>query len=236
MRPNLRTLWIFALSALLSSPLAAQAGDLVVGNLDQGNTPSNYDTINPFIAGVHPGYTAAQEFTTGATGTSLDKVFASLGNYDPGDGTFALTASLVLDNRTTPTGAVQTTFSFNVASIPGSGLAVVEFDPTSSVSLTANTGYWFVLTANSDDGSGSTDWQWTTSTDHSGPGTLPRFANNFAGTDPNQWNVFPDEPFMIQVNSTVGPVVPEPTSWVLGGIGLAGMLMVTRLTRSRRAA
>ena len=168
-----------------------------------------------------------------------------MGGYDVGDGTFKLTAQLFANDPTTnlPTGALLTTFTFNPATIPpppnGADLptfANVELDPTSTVSLDATKGYWVVLSGSSDDGSGSTYWQWTTSNIHTGPGGLPHFANMSGG----QWNgPFPapgldNEPYMIQVNGL--SAVPEPASWVLGCTAFTAMLGASRWSRSRRQA
>jgi hypothetical protein len=227
---------------------AARAEDVLVGNLDQGVPPLAggpfYDVILSPVAGDPlSGFTAAQEFTPGLAGETLTRVFVSLGGYDVGDGTFTLSAQLFANDPSTnlPTGALLTTFTFNPATIPppppGADLptfANVELDPTSTVSLDPTKGYWVVLSGSSDDGSGSTYWQWTTSNVHSGPGDLPHFANYSGG----QWNGpfpapgLPNEPYMIQVNGLAA--VPEPTSWVLGSVGFATMLVASRWSRSRR--
>jgi hypothetical protein len=229
---------------------AARAEDVLVGNLDQGIPPSMggpfYDVIQPLTPGDPlSGFTAAQEFTPGLAGETLTRIFASLGGYDVGDGTFTLTAQLfaIDPSSNLPTGTALTSFTFNPAAIPpppsGADLptfANVELDPTSAVSLDATKGYWLVLSGSSDDGSGSTLWQYAGSDTHSGPGDLPHFANMSGG----QWNgPFPlpgveNQPYMLQVNGVAA--VPEPASWVLGCIGFSGLLGLSRWTRSRRRA
>ena len=229
---------------------AARAEDVLVGNLDQGVPPSMggpfYDVIQSTVPGdPMSGFTAAQEFTPGLAGETLTRIFASLGGYDAGDGTFTLTAQLFANDLTSnlPTGTVLTSFTFNPASIPpppsGADLptfANVELDPTSTVTLDATKAYWVVLSGNSDDGSGSAYWQYAGSGTHYGPGDLPQFANYSGG----QWNGpfpadgFPNQPYMLQVNGVAA--VPEPASWVLGGVGFATILLTSRWARSRRTA
>jgi hypothetical protein len=227
---------------------AARAEDVLVGNLDQSVPPSMGGPKYNVIQSTTPGdssteFTAAQEFAPGLTGETLTRVFASLGGYDVGDGTFTLTAQLFANDPATnlPTGAILTMFTFNPATIPPppSGadqptFANVELDPTSTVSLDVTKRYWVVLSGSSDDGSGSTYWQWTTSNSHSGPGDLPHYASMSGG----QWNgPFPgpgqdNQPYMLQVNGVAA--VPEPASWVLGCTGFAALLGVSRWSRLRR--
>jgi hypothetical protein len=211
---------VLAAAILLVPSSRVRAGSLVVGNLDQPAAPSSPDTLDDT-------FSLAEEFTTGSSGTTLDHIFASLGRLDTGNaGDFTLTAQLVADSGDTPTGALLTGFTFAMASIPGTGFATVAFDPTSSVTLAANTSYWFVLSGTSSDGSGSVAWQWTDSLTSSGPGSLPNFATN--STISPGWSVSPNQPYLIQVNASV----PEPASWVLAGLGFAGL----SLARARRAA
>ena len=144
---------MLGLVAIISSS-AARAEDVLVSNLDQGIPPAMggplYDVIQPMTPGdPTSGFTAAQEFTPGLAGETLSRVFASLGGYDVGDGTFTLTAQLFANDPTTnlPTGTLLTTFTFNPATIPppptGADLptfANVELDPTSTVSLDRHQG------------------------------------------------------------------------------------------------
>jgi hypothetical protein len=203
--------------------------DLIVGNLDQA--ASGADTIVPYGAAIgQPGFTAAQEFNTGPDATSLDRIFANIGNYNSGtSGDFQLTATLLADSSGTPTGSPLVTFSFNSASIPTSGFANVEFDPIASFQLAAHTNYWFVLSGNSSDGSGGVDWRFTSSTVTYGPGSLPQFNNSFDGGA--TWNgPYTGQPYLIQVNGSV----PEPASLVLGSVGIATLLGLARLRRTCR--
>jgi hypothetical protein len=111
------------------------------------------------------------------------------------------------------------------------GFANVEFDPVGRVTLDPTRFYWFVLSGSSSDGTGSVEWQFTESTTHGGPGTLPDFASIFFDFPPAQWQVVPDSPFLIQVNGTA---VPESSSWILGSLGFAALILVSRWSGWRR--
>jgi len=207
---------------------SARAGTLVVTNL--GDSPSaTPDTIVPYDPAIGQfGFTAAQEFNTGSVATSLDNILVNIGNYYSGtNGDFQLTASLLADSGGTPTGSPLVSFTFNVAAIPTSGFANVEFDPVGSFNLTANTNYWFVLSGSSpSDGTGSVDWNYTDSTNAAGPGSLPQFNNSYDGA--MTWNgPFPGQPYLIGVNA------PEPASWALGTIGFGAVLGCACWSRRR---
>ena len=231
---------ILAVLALLSCSATARAGDLVVGNLDQPVADSIQ--ILPYFSqfSVVPGETVAQQFQTGPTQTtSLDMIFVSLGNLDPGtDGTFRLRPTWWRTTATFPRARSLTTFTYDPGAIPTSGFNEVRFDPTSSVTLNAGTKYWFVIAGTYTNPTAFDDWgsasiQYTFSTDHSGPGNLGFFNDSNDGG--STWNLDPNagqgvnEPFLIQVN------VPEPASWVLGSIGFSCMLVISRRMRFRRA-
>jgi hypothetical protein len=220
--------WLLTMVALwgVVAFQSARAGSLVVSNLDQ--TPDGADFIMPYDPAIaQPGFTAAQEFTTGGTATSLDRILVNIGNYYSGtNGDFQLSATLQMDSSGTP-GSQLDTFTFNVAAIPTSGFANIEFDPVTPFTLAANTNYWFVLSGSSpSDGTGGVNWNWTDSTTTTGPGSLPQYNNSYdAG---NTWNgPFSGSPYLMGVN------VPEPAGWVLGSIGFAAVLGLARRFRAR---
>jgi len=223
-QPRLFTL-LFLLPLTAATPIATRAGELIVSNLYQASSPPQSNTIAPLSAGGQNGYAAAQEFTTSEAATPLDGIIASLGHYNAGDGTFKLYATLVADNNASPTGQILTTFSVDPSSFSTSGFQNILFRPLSSVNLAGDTAYWFVLSAASDNGSGSMNWEWTNSTVTHGQGTLP----NTAGLDSSGWTVFSNEPFLIQAGGTV----PEPASWILilMSTGVAGLKLLDRLSR-----
>ncbi len=229
--------WVLAMVVMFEvvSHQSALGGSLVVGNLNQGAAPPPYDFIMPYDPSIaQPGFTAAQEFNTGSAATSLDRIFANIGNYYSGtNGDFQLSATLMGDSSGTPSGTLVT-FSFNVAAIPTSGYANVEFDPTSSFNLAANTNYWFVLSGSSpSDGTGGVNWVYTNSTNTYGPGSLPNFNNSYDGG--MTWNgpFGGGQPYLIQVNGLYA--VPEPSTGFLASIGL-GAVGLLRLRRRDVAA
>jgi hypothetical protein len=154
-----------------------------------------------------------QEFTTGSQSVELGTVIVPLGDAT---GTFTPFAELLTDNSNSPGSTALT--NFTVPSI-GTSVADLTLTPTSSVLLSANTSYWFVLGAT---GSGifSYKWQFTNTADP----YLPNFA--YTRNDGLSWTTFVGAPFLIQVNS-----VPEPSSFVLSGLASIigfGALMVCR--------
>ena len=237
MRMPVRLFTMIVLVGAMITPAPSRAGGLVVGNLNQ--TPDTTDPqlqILPYIAGfASPGLTAAQQFTTGPDATSIDRVFASLGNLDTGTNhSFALQASLYSDNSNAIPGSLLATFTYNQATIPTSGFANVEFD-TSPITLSASTNYWFVLQGTYSnpqptDDFGSVTWQYTlaSGSDVYGPGLLPETNQTFNDTWTIADNIpFPNEPFLIQVG------VPEPSSWVLGSIAILSVITASRWARPR---
>jgi hypothetical protein len=173
-----------------------------------------------------------QQFTTGIS-ANLVSIRTSLGEFDGGlNQGFSVTAQLfVVDsaNSTPDMGTLLGTLK-QVGSIPsGAGnFANVEFDPAGSISLDKSKFYWFVLSGVGDN-TGSASWQFTESTTHSGPGTLPNFA--FFDSISQTWTETPDAPFLTEVN---GSAVPEPGSLILGCVGISSVILAAR--RRRRAA
>ncbi len=222
---------IIAFWGLATSPFTAHASQVLVGNLDQP-----VSSFSPSI--IDPADTWAQEFTTG-TSANLQSIIASLGNINLGNnGDFTLTAQLFsVTSAITPPDPTMgatlldtLTLNGGMASIPTSGFGNVEFDPSVTIGLVSTQYYWFVLSGSSSDGSGSVQWQFTDSTSHSGPGTLPNYG--FLPTAP-PWLVLGGSPFLIQVN---GASIPEPSSMILGCIGISTVLFAGRWSRSRRGS
>jgi len=120
----------------------------------------------------------AQEFVAAASSVTLADVVAALGNAS---GSFIASAELVADNGGLPGNTVVTTFT--VPSLAATSPVDVMFTPGSSVILSANTDYWFVLSAS---GTGSYQWDFTDTLNSSLPNwrapSLGRLANASAGT------------------------------------------------------
>ena len=236
MRTLLRILAMTVLVGAVAAPTASRAGGVIVGNL--GQPPDTSDPAFQILANFptlgSPGVTAAQQFTTGSSPTSIDRIFASLGDFDAGtNGTFALFAQLFSDDSSHKIpGVLLATFSYKAGSIPTSGFANVEFD-TSPISLSAATNYWLVLGAtynNPKAGNdfGSVTWQYTLSTTTYGPGSLPGTNQSSDGTKWSAGDFQPNEPFLIQAGG-----VPEPSSLVLGSIAILTVFAASRWVRPR---
>ena len=170
---------LIVLVVLGSCTLSARASQVIVGNLSATPDPvASPSVIDPFDFW-------AQEFTSGVAAT-LQNIDASLGNFSAGNnGDFVLTAPLFQvpgPTNTPDQGTLIATLTQNGV-IPTSGYANVEFDASSSVALSPNLSYWFVLSATSSDKSGQVDWQFTDgdTTSVIGPGSL----SNAAVLSPN---------------------------------------------------
>ena len=223
----LRRSAVSALFVAISAVTAARGDSLLVGNLADASAGS--DTIDPNAS-------RAQGFMTGNRAWNLTSIDAVLGGFSAG-GTFDASATLVgsttdsngkdVPDLSNPLG----TFTFPTV---GASFTTLNFTPTTSIVLQANTEYWFVLQATSANASGF-DWQTTNDTtlDPGSEGTLTSFA---AMIPPGSgiWYSQPNQPYLIGINGTpVVASVPEPSSWIMGGLGVS---CVFALVRRRTAA
>jgi hypothetical protein len=223
---------MIAVWGIAASPVGAHAGQVVVGNLNQPPGQLSPSQIDPEDFW-------AEEFTTGGGSYTLTHILASLGGFDRGNnGDFTLTAQLfaVTSQSETPDqGTLVATLTQN-GSVPTNGFANVEFDSPSGVTLSPSLSYWFVLSGSSSDGTGAAQWQFTDNPappNSYGPGSLPNFARITVSSGP--WTAFPDFPFLVEVDAA-GTAVPEPSSAVLGGFGLAFVFALRGLVKLRRNA
>lgn len=217
---------VIALFVAISSVTAARGDSLLVGNLSAA--PASSDTIDADDA-------RAQGFMTGGRDWNLTSIEAVLGGL--GTGTFAASATLVASTTNTfgekvPDLATPlATFTFPTVD---TSFSTVSFAPTTSFILKANTNYWFVLQATLANAA-LFDWQYTSSTvvDPGSEGSLTSAAATIppgSGT----WRSQANQPYLIGINGTpVVAVVPEPSSWILSGIGVS---CVYALIRRRTAA
>ena len=221
MRSNL-TRWVCAVAvAMLFNVRPANAG-IIVSNIS--DTSNGHATI--FAAGPPQEY--AQEFTTGSQSVALGTVIALVGDAT---GTFNPSAELVTDNNGQPGSTVVTTFT--VPTIPtGTTLQDETFTPNSSATLSANTSYWFILSATGTDASALYRWGFTDSTSSTGSGSIGMIGvseNNGAS-----WTVHPLSfgPQMLQVNSATASV-PEPTSLILMALAAPAIAYGCLISRRR---
>lgn len=160
----------------------------------------------------------AQEFLTGSSSELLSSIIVPLGDAS---GSFTAGAQLVNNNSGLPGSTVLT--GFTVPMIPTGSPTDLTFTPMSSVTLAANTDYWFILAAA---GSGG-DYQWPYTN------TLSASFLNYAVSENSgaTWTVgAPPGPFLLE--ATAPSPVPEPSSLVLVTCGFLTFAVV--LSRRRR--
>ena len=229
-------LWpALAFLALLAYPLTANAGSVVlVDNLYELSNPGNLASAAASPSGFYS--TLGQEFTVNTSAT-LQNIIVNLGNlYLGNSGDMVITAQLYsVPSASTPPDVTMgatliDTLTLNPSTpIPTSGFSNVEYDPMGTDVLSPGTNYWFTITATSASGdtSGMVSWQYTLDNSYSGPGSLPNYATYDGG-----WSVGSGSPNLIQVNGIQS--VPEPSSWILGGIGFSTMVLAGRKLNGRR--
>ena len=152
------------------------------------------------------------------------------------DGDFPIVAQLISVTAigdTPDMGTVVDTLTLNggLSSIPCSGFANVEFDPTKTDTLSSSLFYYFVLGQPGGPSLGSFYWNYTLSTTVDGTGTLPGTASTL-GSESGPWTQVPGAPSLIQIN---GAAVPEPSSWILGSMGFLAVVLAGRSLKRRRA-
>ena len=144
---------------------------------------------------------------TGSQSVQLGSVIADLG---AASGSFTASAELVANNAGVPGSTVLTTFTVPSISTAYSDLT---FTPTSSVMLSANTEYWFVLLAG---GTGSYKWEYTNTNSLS----FPDYAKSNDGAT---WTLYTSGPFLTEVDSpAAASTTPEPASFLQ--VGVAGLV------------
>jgi hypothetical protein len=188
------------LFAILAAAGQSQAA-VIVSNLSATvNGTSSIDASGP-------PQEYAQQFVTGGSSFTLASIVAPVGDAT---GSFTASAELVTNNGGQPGGTVVTTFT--LPTISTGAPSDLTFTPNSSVVLSANTDYWFVLSAT---GTGGYKWNYTDANSAS----LPLYASsNDSGSS---WTVNSNGPEIIEVDS-----VPEPSSFFLSGLATIGFGLV----------
>jgi hypothetical protein len=182
------------------------------------------DTLNGTgtIYSSGPPQSYAQEFLTGNSSAVLGSIVVALGNAS---GSFTAAAQLVGDNSGLPGSTVLT--GFTVPTIPTGSPKDLTLTPTSSVTLKANTDYWLILSATGS--GGDYEWQYTNT-------LSPSFPNYALSNDSGaSWTIgTPPGPFLLEADAGAGSV-PEPSSFLLGAIGMLAFGMVVCGRRLRTA-
>jgi hypothetical protein len=211
MRSCLPKVLLGAAFALLVNAGLSYGDTVTVSNL--GATVNGTGTI--YSSGPPQSY--AQEFQTGNSNVFLSSIVVPLGDAT---GTFTASADLVANNSGLPGSTILT--SFTVPAIPTSTPTDLTFTPSSSVTLNANTDYWFVLSAS---GSGDYKWNYTNTLSTS----FPNYAvSNDSGAT---WTIgAPPGPFLLEATAAA---VPEPSSLVLEATGLLALGVVVCARRLR---
>jgi hypothetical protein len=162
----------------------------------------------------------AQEFLTGSSSVVLSSIIVPLGDAS---GSFTAGAELVNNSSGLPGSTVLT--GFTVPTIPTGSPTDLTFMPMTSVTLAANTDYWFVLAATGS--GGDYQWQYTNTLSTS----FPNYAvNSGMGTT---WAIgTPPGPFLLEATAASASAVPEPSSLVLVTCGFLTFAVV--LSRRRR--
>jgi hypothetical protein len=220
------TVLLIVTSAICSG--SARGDSALVGNL--ANAPFGSDAIdadNPRAQGFR---TDGRDWNL----TSIVAVLGGLGTSGAQDVTATLVAATTNAQGESVPDLAAALATFDAPTI-GSGFAALTFTPTASVVLSANTEYWFVLAAGA--GGASFEWQYTndTSLDADSTGLLTSAA---AAVPPGSgdWRSQPNAPYLFQVNGApVVAAVPEPSSWVAGGVGLTSALVLGRRRRAGAA-
>lgn len=213
MRSRLTKILSVAAFTLFANAGLSYGDSIIVSNLT--------DIVNGTgtIYSSGPPQSYAQEFLTGSSSVTLSSIVVSLGNAS---GTFTASADLVANNSGLPGSSVLT--GFTVPAIPTGSPANLTFTPTSSVTLSANTDYWFVLSASGS--GGDYQWQYTNTLSPS----FPNYAvSNNNGTS---WTIgTPAGPFLLE--ATAASPVPEPSSLVLVTCGFLAFAAVLSLQRRK---
>jgi len=202
---------LFGLAVALLTSVAQSRAAVIVSNLSA--TANGTSTI--YASGPPQEY--AQEFLTGSSSFTLASIVAPIGDAT---GSFTASAELVTNNSGQPGTTVLATFT--IPAIPTGTPSDLTFTPNSSVVLSANTDYWFVLSATGTTG----DYKWDYTNTNSP--SLPNYA--VSQNSGSSWTVNSNGPEIIEVNS-VDQVTgaPEPSSVLfLGGISLFGFVISRR--------
>jgi hypothetical protein len=182
-------------AALILSPRFASLADILISNLAEplrdASPIGNTGVLPPPAAGDWSW--AAQSFLTDGNPYVLDSIEAIVG-----DGTTEPFPAVVAELHGDDSGLVGTLIATFTAPDLSGALTARPFLPDSSVTLSANEKYWFVLGAvNPSDG--TYYWGYAEGNGSLGSGALSNF--NYSYDSGTTWSDFgSDNPFFLQVN------------------------------------
>jgi hypothetical protein len=209
----MRTPLLSSLSGLLLA-LLATAGQSEAAVIVSNLSATRNGTSTVYASGPPQEY--AQEFVTGSTSVTLASIVAPVGDAS---GLFSAQATLVANSGGQPGSSVLTTFT--IPAIPSGTPTDLTFTPNSSVLLSANTDYWFILSATGT--TGSYKWGYTDTNSAS----LPLYA--VSHNNGTSWTVYSNGPEIMAVNSVdQTAIAPEPSSLLLSGLALVGFGLAMR--------
>jgi hypothetical protein len=210
---------LFGIAAIVvASAATAQAG-VVFGNLGASGTAAIGSTNTDYGPADAEELSLAQGFTVGSSSTDLDVQSVTVGLFATSSGSSPLTVAIYSDNAGVPGSPLFTSGTVNV------GNTGVYTFPFTSASLNTSTSYWIVPQGsaswylNSDDtsptGQNASGYSWI---------STKRNSPSLGWTTPS-----PNLPsYSVSITA-----VPEPSTLVLAGLGVAaGVAVVRRRRRS----
>lgn len=212
---------VLALAGMLLSGHSAQAQVITLSdNLNQTAHAIDYSTTTAW---------QAQHFFTQSQSYSLLSVTLQMA-YSP---TFSsnphqddVRLELYTGSSSSPTPS-SSGLSLNRVGTITSSISQVQFS-ASGITLTPNTDYWIVLKS----GDSRTVFEWSNTQSLAGTG-VGRSVNYAKTNDSGStWNAFSTNPYRMRVEVQA---VPEPSSFVLAGLGLGAMGLIRRHRKKKQA-